>query len=110
MKGGVQSSRPQPQVITPAFGGATISFVPCPSELVTCMIQIQGTDSLVPKCSGYSSSLDCALKTLKSDGGAFRSAFTTLLKESVGSAVFCSVYEYVRYLTIAIWLIWELEF
>ncbi|KAE8700519.1 Mitochondrial arginine transporter BAC1 [Hibiscus syriacus] len=70
MKGGVQSSRPQPQVIIPsaAFGGAIISLVLCPSELVKCRMQIQGTDSLVPKCSGYSSSIDCALKTTKSDG------------------------------------------
>ncbi|KAE8707547.1 Detected protein of confused Function [Hibiscus syriacus] len=73
--GGVQSSRPQPQVIIPsaAFGGAIICFVLCPSELVKCRMQIQGTDSLVPKCSGYSSSLDCILKTIKSDEvtGAF---------------------------------------
>ncbi|MBA0694484.1 hypothetical protein Goari_004768 [Gossypium aridum] len=35
-RGGVQSSGPQPQVIIPsaAFGGAIISFVLCPSELV----------------------------------------------------------------------------
>lgn len=70
LQGGVQSSRPRPQVIIPsaAFAGAIISFVLCPSELVKCRMQIQGTDSLVPKCSGYSSSLDCALKTIKSDG------------------------------------------
>lgn len=36
MKGGLQSDRPQPQVIIPsaAFGGSIISFVLCPSELV----------------------------------------------------------------------------
>ncbi|KAB2081979.1 hypothetical protein ES319_A05G167600v1 [Gossypium barbadense] len=99
--GGVQSSRPRPQVIIPsaAFAGAIISFVLCPSELVKCRMQIQGTDSLVPKCSGYSSSLDCALKTIKSDGvtGAFRGGSTTFLRESIGNAVFFSVYEYVRY-------------
>ncbi|KAA3490468.1 mitochondrial arginine transporter BAC1 isoform X2 [Gossypium australe] len=101
LQGGVQSSRPQPQVIIPsaAFAGAIISFVLCPSELVKCRMQIQGTDSLVPKCSGYSSSLDCALKTIKSDGvtGAFRGGSTTFLRESIGNAVFFSVYEYVRY-------------
>ncbi|KAK8692620.1 hypothetical protein V6N13_076076 [Hibiscus sabdariffa] len=101
LQGGIQSSRPQPQVIIPsaALGGAIISFVLCPSELVKCRMQIQGTDSLVPKCSGYSSSLDCALKTIKSDGitGAFRGGSATLLRESVGNAVFFSVYEYVRY-------------
>ncbi|KAK8580657.1 hypothetical protein V6N13_143724 [Hibiscus sabdariffa] len=73
LQGGIQSNRPQPQVIIPsaAFGGAIISFVLCPSELVKCRMQIQGTDSLIPKCSGYSSSLDCALKTLKNDGVPF---------------------------------------
>lgn len=36
IKGGVQSGCPQPQVIIPsaAYGGAIISFVLCPSELV----------------------------------------------------------------------------
>ncbi|XP_022777343.1 mitochondrial arginine transporter BAC1 [Durio zibethinus] len=101
LQGGVQSSGPQPQVIIPsaAFGGAIISFVLCPSELVKCRMQVQGTDSLVPKSSSYSSPLDCALKTIKSDGvtGIFRGGSTTLLRESLGNAVFFSVYEYVRY-------------
>ncbi|KHG09964.1 Mitochondrial substrate carrier family protein S [Gossypium arboreum] len=68
-------------------------------QSLQCRMQIQGTDSLVPKCSGYSSSLDCALKTIKSDGvtGAFRGGSTTFLRESIGNAVFFSVYEYVRY-------------
>lgn len=36
VKGSLQSSRPQPQVIIPsaAYGGAIISFILCPSELV----------------------------------------------------------------------------
>ncbi|XWS12622.1 hypothetical protein CRYUN_Cryun37aG0105900 [Craigia yunnanensis] len=100
-EGGVQSNGPQPRVIIPsaAFGGAIISFVLCPSELVKCRMQVQGTDSLVPKSSSYSSPLDCALKTIKSDGvtGIFRGGSTTLLRESLGSVVFFSVYEYVRY-------------
>ncbi|XVF60574.1 hypothetical protein PTKIN_Ptkin08bG0058700 [Pterospermum kingtungense] len=33
-----------------------------------CRMQVQGTDSLVPKSSSYSSPLDCAIKTIKSDG------------------------------------------
>ncbi|MED6206650.1 Mitochondrial arginine transporter bac1 [Stylosanthes scabra] len=101
LQGGVQSGKPQPQVIIPsaAYGGAIISFVLCPTELVKCRMQIQGTDSLVPKSSRYSSSLDCALKTVKSEGvtGIFRGGFTTLLRESIGNAVFFSTYEYVRY-------------
>ncbi|KAK8629371.1 hypothetical protein V6N13_078213 [Hibiscus sabdariffa] len=70
LQGGVQSSGPQPQVILPsaAFGGAIISFVLCPSELVKCRMQVQGTDSLVPKSGSYRSPLDCALKTIRSDG------------------------------------------
>ncbi|XVF27613.1 hypothetical protein REPUB_Repub14bG0123200 [Reevesia pubescens] len=101
LQGGVQSRVPQPQVIIPsaAFGGAIISFVLCPSELVKCRMQVQGTDSLVPKSSSYRSPLDCALKTIKSDGvtGIFRGGSTTLLRETLGNAVFFSVYEYVRY-------------
>lgn len=31
-------------------------------------MQVQGTDSVVPKSSGYSGPLDCALKTIKSEG------------------------------------------
>ncbi|XP_021636921.2 mitochondrial arginine transporter BAC1 isoform X2 [Hevea brasiliensis] len=98
---GVRSDVPMPQVIIPsaAYGGAIISFVLCPSELVKCRMQVQGTDSLVPKSSRYNSPLDCALQTVKNEGvaGIFRGGFTTLLRESFGNAVFFSVYEYVRY-------------
>ncbi|KAL5575382.1 hypothetical protein UlMin_017081, partial [Ulmus minor] len=101
LQGDSHSSVPQPQVIIPsaAFGGAIISFVLCPSELVKCRMQVQGTDSMVPLSSRYSSPLDCALKTVKSEGvkGIFRGGFTTLLRESLGNAVFFSVYEYTRY-------------
>ncbi|KAB1221964.1 Mitochondrial arginine transporter BAC1 [Morella rubra] len=99
LQGGVQGCGPQLQVIIPsaAYAGALISFVLCPSEL--CRMQVQGTDSMVPKSSRYSSPLDCALKTIKTEGvsGIFRGGFTTLLRESLGNAVFFSVYEYVRY-------------
>lgn len=101
LQGGVQGCGPQLQVIIPsaAYAGALISFVLCPSELVKCRMQVQGTDSMVPKSSRYSSPLDCALKTIKTEGvsGIFRGGFTTLLRESLGNAVFFSVYEYVRY-------------
>ncbi|XP_052180759.1 mitochondrial arginine transporter BAC1 isoform X3 [Diospyros lotus] len=101
LEGGVQSEKPRPSVIIPsaAFGGAVISFVLCPSELVKCRMQIQGTDSLVPKSSTYDGPLDCALKTIKTEGatGIFRGGFTTLLRESIGNAVFFSTYEHVRY-------------
>lgn len=90
--------------------------------VLQCRMQVQGTDSMVPKSSRYSSPLDCALKTIKTEGvrkssafgntandpvlswhntfqvsGIFRGGFTTLLRESLGNAVFFSVYEYVRY-------------
>ncbi|KAA8515231.1 hypothetical protein F0562_018539 [Nyssa sinensis] len=101
LEGGLQSGKPQPQVIIPsaAFSGAIISFVLCPSELVKCRMQVQGTDSLVPKYSRYSNPLDCALKTVKTEGvtGIFRGGITTLLRESLGNAVFFINYEYIRY-------------
>lgn len=31
-------------------------------------MQVQGTDSLVPKSSRYDSPLDCAVKTVKQEG------------------------------------------
>lgn len=101
LQGGVQSDKPQPSVIIPAaaFGGTIISFVLCPSELVKCRMQVQGTDSLVPTSSKYQSPLDCVAKTFKSDGvtGIFRGGFTTLLRESIGNAVFFCTYEHLRY-------------
>ncbi|XAR66485.1 hypothetical protein NMG60_11012746 [Bertholletia excelsa] len=101
LEGGLQTGKPQSSVIIPsaAFGGALISFVLCPSELVKCRMQIQGTDSLVPKSSRYNNPLDCALKTVKTEGvtGIFRGGFTTLLRESIGNAMFFSTYEHIRY-------------
>ncbi|KAM5588180.1 mitochondrial arginine transporter BAC1 [Rosa sericea] len=101
LQGNVQSAVPQPQIIIPsaAFGGAMISFILCPSELVKCRMQVQGTDSLIPISSRYAGPLDCALKTVKEDGvrGIFRGGFTTFLREATGNAVFFTVYEYVRY-------------
>ncbi|KAL9329366.1 hypothetical protein ACSQ67_004369 [Phaseolus vulgaris] len=98
---GVQSGEPRPQVIIPsaAYSGAIISFVLGPAELIKCRMQIQGTDSLVPKSSRYSGPLDCALKTVETEGvkGIFRGGCTTLLRESIGNGVFFGVYEYVRY-------------
>lgn len=101
LQGGVQSGEPRLQVIVPsaAFSGAIISFVLGPTELIKCRMQIQGTDSLVPMSSRYSSPLDCALKTVKTEGvkGIFRGGCATFLRESIGNAVFLSVYENVRY-------------
>ncbi|KAL3740070.1 hypothetical protein ACJRO7_021361 [Eucalyptus globulus] len=98
---GLQTDLPQPKVIIPAaaYGGAIISFVLCPSELVKCRMQVQGTDSAVPKSSRYSGPLDCAIKTVKAEGvtGIFRGGFTTLLRELIGNAFFFSTYEYVRH-------------
>ena len=94
MKGSSQSDKPQPRVIIPsaAYGGAIISFVLCPTELMKvikirglqfftlllivflwqrafqCRMQVQGTDSSVPLSSRYSSPLDCAAKTIQSEG------------------------------------------
>nr|KJB66733.1 hypothetical protein B456_010G155300 [Gossypium raimondii] len=95
LTGGVQCSGPQPQVIIPsaAFGGAIISFVLCPSELVKhacnkaellqCRMQVQGADLIVQNTFQVT--------------GMFPGGSTALLRESIGNAVFFSVYEYVRY-------------
>ncbi|XP_058735457.1 mitochondrial arginine transporter BAC1 [Vicia villosa] len=101
LQGGVQNGAPRPQVIIPsaALSGAINSFVLGPTELIKCRMQIQGPDSLVLMSSRYSSPLDCATKTLKTEGvkGIFRGSVTTLLRESIGNATFFSVYEYTRY-------------
>nr|XP_016458949.1 PREDICTED: mitochondrial arginine transporter BAC1-like isoform X5 [Nicotiana tabacum] len=101
LQGGPDGGKPLPRAIVPsaAFGGAIISFILCPSELVKCRMQVQGADSVVPSSSRYSGPLECAVKTVKSEGltGIFRGGFTTLLRESLGNAVFFSTYEYVRY-------------
>ncbi|XP_019071710.1 mitochondrial arginine transporter BAC1-like isoform X2 [Solanum lycopersicum] len=101
LQGGPDGGKPQPQAIVPsaAFGGAIISFILCPSELVKCRMQVQGADSVLPSSSRYGGPLECALKTVKCEGitGIFRGGFTTLLRESFGNAVFFSTYEYVRY-------------
>ncbi|XP_050213667.1 mitochondrial arginine transporter BAC1 isoform X2 [Mercurialis annua] len=98
---GKNSDVPNPRVIIPsaAYSGAIISFILCSSELVKCRMQVQGTDSLIPKYSRYSGPLDCVLQTVKHDGasGIFRGGLATLLRESCGNAAFFSVYEYVRY-------------
>ncbi|PIN07393.1 Mitochondrial carnitine-acylcarnitine carrier protein [Handroanthus impetiginosus] len=101
LQGETHNDKPRPLAIVPsaAFAGAVISFILCPSELVKCRMQVQGTDYLVPSSSRYSGPLDCALKTVKTDGltGIFRGGVATLLRESIGNAVFFSTYEYVRY-------------
>ncbi|XP_072951554.1 mitochondrial arginine transporter BAC1 isoform X2 [Typha angustifolia] len=94
-----QGSRPQLQVIIPsAFcGGAMISFILCPTELVKCRMQVQGKkDTMYAR---YSGPLDCAHKTLQNEGikGIFRGGLATLLRESIGNAVFFSIYEFSRY-------------
>ncbi|XP_019106656.1 mitochondrial arginine transporter BAC1 isoform X3 [Beta vulgaris subsp. vulgaris] len=97
----LQSSGPDPLVIFPsaAFSGAIISFVLCPTELVKCRMQVQGTGSLIPMSSTYTSTVDCALKTLRTEGvtGIFRGGMATFLRESLGNAVFFTVYENVRH-------------
>lgn len=93
LKGKLQSSGPDSLVIIPsaAYSGAIISFVLCPTELVKvremlfmniifyaflscdfellqCRMQVQGTDSLIPKSSTYNGPADCALQTLRTEG------------------------------------------
>ncbi|XP_057764472.1 mitochondrial arginine transporter BAC1 [Salvia miltiorrhiza] len=101
LQGKAQSGEPQLLSIIPAglFAGGVISFILCPSELVKCRMQVQGADSFIQSSSRYSSPIDCALKTVKSEGltGIFRGGGATFFRESIGNAVFFSTYEYVRY-------------
>ncbi|KAL8214664.1 hypothetical protein R6Q57_004113 [Mikania cordata] len=101
LQGGDYSRKPEPHIIIPsaAFAGSIISFVLCPSELVKCRMQIQGTDSVIPAYHKYNGPLNCAVQTVKTEGvnGLFRGGVTTLLRESIGNAVFFSTYEYLRH-------------
>ncbi|XP_047956075.1 mitochondrial arginine transporter BAC1-like isoform X2 [Salvia hispanica] len=99
LQGKPESGKPQLLAILPsgAFAGGFISFILCPSEL--CRMQVQGADSILQSSSRYSSPVDCALKTVKSEGltGLYRGGGATFFRESIGNAVFFSTYEYVRY-------------
>lgn len=101
LQGGDLNRKPEPHIIIPsaAFAGSIISFILCPSELVKCRMQIQGTDSLVPSSRKYSGPLNCAIETVKSEGvrGLFRGGVTTLMREAIGNAVFFTTYEYLRH-------------
>ncbi|KAI3829287.1 hypothetical protein L1987_03406 [Smallanthus sonchifolius] len=98
---GDYNRKPEPHIIIPsaAFAGSIISFVLCPSELVKCRMQVQGTDSVVPAYRKYSGPLNCVIETVKTEGvkGLFRGGVATLSRESIGNAVFFSTYEYLRH-------------
>ncbi|XP_078181293.1 mitochondrial substrate carrier family protein isoform X1 [Carex rostrata] len=90
--------QPQLQVILPSAGcsGALISGILCPTELVKCRMQVQGK---INTGSKYKGPLDCALKTLQSEGvrGIFRGGVPTLMREAIGNSVFFGSYEFSRY-------------
>lgn len=96
-KGDVPTSRPHLHVVIPSAGisGAIISTVLCPTELVKvselelnfykflicvyfidhtlpyvfqCRMQVQGSGTAVNNHTKYSDPLDCALKTMQSEG------------------------------------------
>ncbi|NP_001266899.1 Mitochondrial arginine transporter BAC1-like isoform 2 [Zea mays] len=98
-KGSYEVGRPHLQVIIPsaACSGALISCILTPTELTKCRMQVQGKD--VIHGARYSSPLDCAVKTLESEGvkGIFRGGLATLFREAIGNAVFFCTYEYSRY-------------
>nr|CAB3494167.1 unnamed protein product [Digitaria exilis] len=97
--GNYEDGKPHLQVIIPsaACSGALISCILTPTELTKCRMQVQGKD--VMHGARYSSPLDCAVKTLESEGlrGIFRGGLATLFRESIGNAVFFCTYEYSRY-------------
>ncbi|KAK6124395.1 hypothetical protein DH2020_041888 [Rehmannia glutinosa] len=78
LQGETKNEKPQPLAILPsaAFAGAVISFILCPSELV----KLFRADRISPQLTGL-----------------FRGGGATLLRESIGNAVFFSTYEHVRY-------------
>lgn len=103
-KGGDPSSgRPKLEIVVPSAtcGGALISFVLCPAELVKCRLQVQAKDSgaLMKHHWRYEGPLDCALKTIRNEGiqGLFCGGLATFLRESIGNAIFFSTYEMTRY-------------
>ena len=90
-------------------------------------MQVQGRDTTVSNYVRYSGPLDCALTTMKNEGvslllsffpptiwldcwfnlwphitfpqitGIFRGGFSTLVRESIGTATFFSIYELIRH-------------
>ncbi|CAN6457375.1 unnamed protein product [Victoria cruziana] len=103
LQGSRESGKPDLQIVMPsaACGGAMISFILCPAELVKCRMQVQGTDPIACKDYHlrYNGPLDCAIKTVKSDGikGLFRGGLATCLRESIGNSAFFTTYELSRY-------------
>lgn len=101
LQGETLSTKPQLQVIIPsaAYSGAIISLILGPTELVKCRMQIQGKNSALSRYTRYNGPLDCAVKTINNEGirGIFRGGLTTLLRESIGNAVFFTTYESTRY-------------
>ncbi|KAL6615175.1 hypothetical protein ACP70R_037445 [Stipagrostis hirtigluma subsp. patula] len=99
LQGRSEDGRPQLQVIIPsaASSGALISCVLTPTELTKCRMQVQGNDAV--HAARYSSPLDCAVKTLESEGlrGIYRGGLATLFREAIGNAVFFCAYEYSRF-------------
>lgn len=99
LQGKYEDGKPQLQVIIPsaACSGALISCILTPTELIKCRMQVQGKDAM--HATWYSSPLDCAVKTLQSEGvrGIFRGGLATLFREAIGNAFFFCSYEYSRY-------------
>ncbi|CAA6671999.1 unnamed protein product [Spirodela intermedia] len=98
LQGKTERNLPQLEIIVPSagFGGAIISFILCPSELIKCRMQVQGCGSAISKYTHYSGPLACALQTIKNEG-AYTAVALQLLRESIGNAVFFSTYEFSRY-------------
>lgn len=108
---GREYSEPELSSIVPAaaFGGACISMILCPTELVKCRLQVQasegGTSS--PRVQRYYGPLDCVQKTIRNDGvqGLFKGGLTTLIRECIGNSFFFTTYEFTRY-----WLLSSLNY
>ncbi|KAI5077536.1 hypothetical protein GOP47_0007360 [Adiantum capillus-veneris] len=100
---GREGGEPELFSIVPAaaVGGACISMILCPTELVKCRLQVQvsggGTSSVCAQ--RYDGPLDCLRKTIKTNGvkGVFRGGFSTMLRECTGNSFFFTTYEFSRH-------------
>lgn len=105
MRGALQGGNlgePELSSIVPAaaVGGACISMILCPTELVKCRLQVQASHKGASASPvRYDGPFDCLLKTVKTDGvqGLFKGGFATFVRECVGNSFFFTTYEFSRH-------------
>ncbi|KAM7253889.1 hypothetical protein ACFE04_031571 [Oxalis oulophora] len=90
-------------VLCGAGAGIAVSFLACPTELIKCRLQAQGTLSAVSgggtMAIKYGGPMDVARKVLISEGGIrglFKGMVPTMAREIPGNASMFGVYELVK--------------